>query len=126
MTVGEALQKRFSCRIFSDTPVRKQVLEEIFLDAFRTPSWANSQPWDIFVAGKEQVLICLLRGYGHWKQSRIWISFLKRFMLMKNAEILILPCRTVICFMRPALSFSAWIKDFLHGLIMILELFPKA
>lgn len=70
MTVGEALQRRFSCRVFSDTPVRKQVLEEIFLDAFRTPSWANSQPWDIFVAGKEQVAE-LVKGMEECRKQRI-------------------------------------------------------
>lgn len=54
MTVSEALQQRFSCRAFLPDPVEKKVLDEIFTDAFRTPSWANSQPWDIYVAGKEE------------------------------------------------------------------------
>ena len=55
MDVSTALNKRFSCRVFLETPVSKKILEEIFQDAFRTPSWANSQPWDIYVAGQEQM-----------------------------------------------------------------------
>ncbi len=54
MTVSQALQQRFSCRVFLPDPVKKEVLDEIFSDAFRTPSWANSQPWDVYVAGKAQ------------------------------------------------------------------------
>ena len=55
MTVKEALNSRFSCRVFLDKPVERKLLDEIFEDAFRTPSWANSQPWDVYVAGREQM-----------------------------------------------------------------------
>lgn len=55
MTVTQALNRRYSCRVFLDTPVPRALLDDIFRDAFRTPSWANSQPWDIYVAGKQQM-----------------------------------------------------------------------
>lgn len=38
MDVKEALNRRFSCRVFLPEPVEKKTLEEIFEDAFRTPS----------------------------------------------------------------------------------------
>lgn len=50
MTVSEALVKRTSIRAYLPTPVPENTLREIFRVASRTPSWANSQPWDIFVA----------------------------------------------------------------------------
>lgn len=53
MTVKEALHARYSCRVFQNRQVPKALLEEVLEDAFRTPSWANSQPWDIYVAGGE-------------------------------------------------------------------------
>lgn len=73
MTVKEALNNRFSCRVFQDIPVEKQVLDEIFEDAFRTPSWANSQPWDIYVAGKEQ-MEKILQGMKDCRKQRVHTS----------------------------------------------------
>ena len=73
MTVKEALNKRFSCRVFLDTPMKKAVLDEIFTDAFRTPSWANSQPWDIYVAGSEQMKE-IVAGMHECRKKRIHTS----------------------------------------------------
>ena len=50
MNVIEALEKRHSVRAFLPTPVEKEKLTAVFEAAKRTPSWANSQPWDVFVA----------------------------------------------------------------------------
>ena len=49
----DALYNRFSARAFSPRAVTKETLLKIFEAAARTPSWANSQPWEVFVAGGE-------------------------------------------------------------------------
>ena len=53
MTVSEALLKRRSMRAFLPTPIEREKLLNILKDAARTPSWANSQPWEVFVAEGE-------------------------------------------------------------------------
>ena len=50
MTVQESLHARRSTRAFLSTPVEKAKIDAILEAAARTPSWANSQPWDVFVA----------------------------------------------------------------------------
>jgi nitroreductase len=50
MQVQEALAARRSFRAFLPKPVEKEKLTAILEAAQRTPSWANSQPWEIFVA----------------------------------------------------------------------------
>jgi nitroreductase len=49
--VGKALKNRRTVRAFVDRPVPRDVLEAILGDALHTPSWANTQPWEIYVAG---------------------------------------------------------------------------
>lgn len=73
MTVKEALNQRFSCRVFLDTPVEQKLLDDIFQDAFRTPSWANSQPWDVYVAGKEQMK-AIVQGMNDCRKQRVHTS----------------------------------------------------
>lgn len=51
MDVADALNSRFTCRAFKEEPVSKEVLLKVMNDATRSPSWANTQPWEIFVAG---------------------------------------------------------------------------
>jgi nitroreductase len=53
MTVSEALAKRRSARAFKPIPVEREKLLKILADASRAPSWANSQPWEVFVAEGE-------------------------------------------------------------------------
>lgn len=53
MNVSEALQARRSCRAFKPEPVDRDTLLAVLNDALRAPSWANTQPWEIFVAGGE-------------------------------------------------------------------------
>jgi nitroreductase len=50
MNVVEALNERHSTRAFLPTPIAKDKLNAILEAALRTPSWANSQPWEVFVA----------------------------------------------------------------------------
>ena len=51
MNVGKALSTRRSCRAFKPFPVDRDTLLAVLNDALCTPSWANTQPWEIFVAG---------------------------------------------------------------------------
>ena len=51
MNVIEALENRHSCRDFADREIPRALLEKVVAGALRTPSWQNSQPWDVYVAG---------------------------------------------------------------------------
>ena len=50
MNVKDALNARRSTRAFLSGPVEKDKLIAVFEAAARTPSWANTQPWEAFVA----------------------------------------------------------------------------
>ena len=50
MTVTEAMAARHSARAYKSDAVDKAVLMEIIEKAARTPSWANTQPWDVYIA----------------------------------------------------------------------------
>jgi nitroreductase len=52
MNVTEAITLRHSIRAFLPKPVEKEKLDAVFAASVRAPSWANTQPWEIFaVAG---------------------------------------------------------------------------
>lgn len=53
MNVGEALNARQCVRAFKPDPVSRETVVAILESASRTPSWANSQPWQVYVAGGE-------------------------------------------------------------------------
>ena len=53
MEVLDALNNRYTCRAFKNEPVTEDTIVEILEHATRAPSWANTQPWEIFVAGGE-------------------------------------------------------------------------
>lgn len=53
MKVSEALESRFTCRAFKPEPLSREMLAGIFGAALHAPSWANTQPWEIYVAGGE-------------------------------------------------------------------------
>jgi len=53
MDVREALNARYSCRAFTAEPVTRAEVEAIVAAASRAPSWANTQPWEVFVAAGE-------------------------------------------------------------------------
>jgi len=50
MNTIETLYARHSTRAFTAEEIKKDILEEILAAALRAPSWANTQPWEIFVA----------------------------------------------------------------------------
>ncbi len=51
MDVIDALYSRYSSRAFKPDSVDKETITRILEAATRAPSWANTQPWEIFVAG---------------------------------------------------------------------------
>ena len=53
MDVIDALNTRFTARAFKPDPVDRATLEKVMEAALRSPSWANTQPWEIHVAGGE-------------------------------------------------------------------------
>ncbi len=50
MDVTVALYSRYSTRAFKPDPIDKETITRILEAATRAPSWANTQPWEIFVA----------------------------------------------------------------------------
>lgn len=50
MNVIEALNARHSTRAFLSKSIEEDKLKAILEAASRTPSWANSQPWEVYVA----------------------------------------------------------------------------
>ncbi len=51
MDVIDALNSRHSVRSYTGDPVDKGTLLKIVAAATRAPSWGDTQPWEIFVAG---------------------------------------------------------------------------
>jgi nitroreductase len=62
MDILEALESRFTCRAFKPDPVKQETIIKVMEEATRSPSWANTQPWEIFVAGGD-VLERIRRAY---------------------------------------------------------------
>lgn len=48
-SLTDLLNARFSCRAFLDKPVPKDTISEILAQAQRTPSWCNTQPWQLVI-----------------------------------------------------------------------------
>ncbi|MDR2356989.1 MAG: nitroreductase [Oscillospiraceae bacterium] len=63
MDVIEAIESRRSVRAFLPKPVDRDTLDAILEAASRSPSWANSQPWEVFVA-TGGTLERIREGYG--------------------------------------------------------------
>jgi nitroreductase len=55
MDVLAALSSRFTVRAFKPDPIDRETLKKIFDAALHAPSWANTQPWEIYVAGGDAV-----------------------------------------------------------------------
>lgn len=50
MEFKEVMNKRHSVRKFKEIEIPTEILREIVRTAERTPSWENSQPWDVYIA----------------------------------------------------------------------------
>lgn len=55
MNVVDAVNKRISVRQFTQTPVKRELLQQLVTDAARAPSGGNVQPWRIYVLEKDAV-----------------------------------------------------------------------
>ncbi|NLE74517.1 MAG: hypothetical protein GX604_07815 [Actinobacteria bacterium] len=53
MNVLNALQARHSTRVFRSEPIPRDTVLSIVGAALLSPSWTNTQPWEVFVAGGE-------------------------------------------------------------------------
>jgi nitroreductase len=62
MDVEDALNSRFTCRAFKPDPVNKEIVLKIMENATRSPSWANTQPWEIYIAGGD-ILESIRKGF---------------------------------------------------------------
>jgi nitroreductase len=45
----DLLAQRYSCRAFKPDPVPRAVIERLLTAAQKTPSWCNSQPWQLVI-----------------------------------------------------------------------------
>ena len=62
MNVMEAITSRHSTRAFLPKQVEKEKLDAVLTAAARTPSWANTQPWEVFAVTGE-TLERIRKGY---------------------------------------------------------------
>jgi nitroreductase len=63
MNVADALMTRRTIRAFKPGPVGREQIMKVIAPALHAPSWANSQPWEVFVAAGEP-LERIRKGYG--------------------------------------------------------------
>lgn len=70
MNVTEAIKTRRSTRAFLSKPIEKEKLNAIFEAAARTPSWANTQPWEVYVAAGD-TLERIREGYRQKYDSKV-------------------------------------------------------
>ena len=54
MELDQVIDQRISVRAYTDKPVEKALIEEIFTLAVRAPSWGNTQPWELAVIGGQE------------------------------------------------------------------------
>jgi len=54
MELKEGILTRWSCRAFRPDPVPEEIIQDILTAAARSPSYANTQPWEVaVVTGKK-------------------------------------------------------------------------
>jgi len=53
MEFKDVLRARYSCRRYQDKPVPEATIKELVQNAQQAPSWGNTQPWRVYVAGGE-------------------------------------------------------------------------
>jgi len=64
-SVRDALRTRFSCRRFLPKAVPRETIEAILTTAQMTPSWCNTQPWEIILLSGEEVGRLADKLYAH-------------------------------------------------------------
>ena len=91
MNVTDALLTRHGCRSFKTEPVDQNTIKSILETATRAASGANSQPWEIFVAGGdtlERVKRLFLRNAQNNPQANPDMSKLPAAHLVRMQELL--------------------------------------
>ena len=68
-SVNDALRSRFSCRRFQHKPVPRETIESILTTAQLTPSWCNTQPWQIILLSGDETDRLRERLYAHAKSG---------------------------------------------------------
>jgi nitroreductase len=68
LSVQSALKDRRTTRGFRSDRIGRDVVTKILEPALRAPSWANTQPWELFVAAGEP-LERIRSGYGEMLKS---------------------------------------------------------
>ncbi|WKB35818.1 nitroreductase family protein [Terrilactibacillus sp. S3-3] len=64
---------RHTVRMYTDQPVPKDVLFKVLADAQKAPSWANSQPWEVYVAVGEPLARLKAANIASFeKKKRTW------------------------------------------------------
>jgi nitroreductase len=53
MDIETAVRQRRSIRMFKPEPIAKEVIRQILEDARWSPSWGNTQPWELYVVTGE-------------------------------------------------------------------------
>lgn len=70
MNIIEALNSRYTCRAFRPDSLAMDMVIKILEAANRTPSWGNTQPWNIYVAAGD-VLEDLRKGFMERLAQRV-------------------------------------------------------
>ncbi len=130
MNVNEALEARRSIRYFQDKQVPEETLKAIVKDAQWAPSWANAQPWKVYIAvgdkaktlrathlqyarGGAPVEFELDGGYADWGRKASnnmshWGGSLQSFL---GRDIRQFPMSQVELFKAPAIAYLTMHKD---------------
>ena len=56
MEFNEVVERRYSCRAYSDKKIKREDLEEIVRVATLAPSACNSQPWHFIIVDDEELI----------------------------------------------------------------------
>jgi nitroreductase len=55
MELKEAIMTRWSCRAFKSDPVPEKLIQDVMSTAARSPSYANTQPWETAVVSGQKL-----------------------------------------------------------------------
>ncbi|MFO1322150.1 MAG: nitroreductase [Burkholderiales bacterium] len=61
--LSQLLGSRYSCRAYRPDPVPREIIERVFSLAQRTPSWCNTQPWQVVVVSGDALESLTTRLY---------------------------------------------------------------
>lgn len=87
--ISQALAERYSCRDFSDTPLKPKLLDDILNDAMQSPSWSNTQPYRLALAQgatKDQLSAKFQRRYAKAAKIQRGSTFTKLTALLSGNE----------------------------------------